>query len=170
MALTENSAVSQDDERRQINSGKEQWLAVVDIDHFKRVNDEFGHLYGDEVLLLVANLLRTSFRPQDGLFRFGGEEFVILLRATALEDAQMIFERFRNNIEQHHFPQVGQVTVSIGFDRIGLNATPVVILGHADMALYHAKTNGRNQVCYYEGLVSSGQLKSDISNDMVEFF
>lgn len=170
MALTENSTVSQDEDRRQISSGKEQWLAVVDIDHFKRVNDEFGHLYGDEVLLLVANLLRSSFRPQDGLFRFGGEEFVILLRATTLEDAQMIFERFRKNIEQHHFPQVGQITVSIGFDRIGANGTPVVILGHADMALYYAKSNGRNQVCNYEGLVSSGDLKADISNDQVEFF
>lgn len=170
MALSENSAASQNDERRQISEGKEQWLAVVDIDHFKRVNDEFGHLYGDEVLLLVANLLRTSFRPQDGLFRFGGEEFVILLRATTLENAQMIFERFRQNIEQHHFPQVGQITVSIGFDRIGANGTPVVILGHADMALYHAKSHGRNQVCNYEGLVKSGDLKADISNDQVEFF
>ncbi len=170
MALSENSSVSQDDDRRQISCGKEQWLAVVDIDHFKRVNDGFGHLYGDEVLLLVANLLRSSFRPQDGLFRFGGEEFVILLRATTLEDAQMIFERFRKNIEQHHFPQVGQITVSIGFDRIGPNGTPVVILGHADMALYFAKSNGRNQVCNYEGLVSSGDLKADVSNDQVEFF
>lgn len=158
------------EERRHHAASKNQWLAVIDIDHFKRVNDEFGHLYGDEVLLLMANLIRTSFRPHDGLFRFGGEEFVILLRAAALEDAQRIFERFRSNVEQHHFPQVGQVTVSIGFTRIGLNATPVVILGHADLALYHAKTHGRNQVCYYETLVEGGQLKSEISNDMVEFF
>ncbi|NMM35934.1 MAG: GGDEF domain-containing protein [Glaciimonas sp.] len=157
-------------ERRQPEANKNQWLAVVDIDHFKHVNDAFGHLYGDEVLLLMANLIRSSFRPHDGLFRFGGEEFVILLQAAALENAQCIFERFRSNVEKYHFPQVGQVTVSIGFTRIDLNATPVVVLGHADLALYHAKTHGRNQVCYYEKLVEDGQLKSEISNDMVEFF
>lgn len=160
----------QQQERRQRDAAKNQWLAVIDIDHFKSVNDLFGHLYGDEVLLLMANLIRSSFRPQDGLFRFGGEEFVVLLQAAELQDAQRIFERFRSNVEQHHFPQVGKVTVSIGFTHIGPDATPVVILGHADLALYHAKTHGRNQVCYYEALVANGQLKSQVSNDMVELF
>lgn len=158
------------EERRHHDASRNQWLAVIDIDHFKRVNDEFGHLYGDEVLLLMSNLIRTSFRPHDSLFRFGGEEFVVLLQAAELQDAQRIFERFRSNVERHHFPQVGQVTVSIGFTRIGLDATPVVILGHADLALYHAKTHGRNQVCYYEALVAKGELKSEVSNDMVELF
>lgn len=170
LAQYDTPAEIQQEERRHRDANQNQWLAVIDIDHFKRVNDEFGHLYGDEVLLLLANLIRTSFRPHDGLFRFGGEEFVILLRAAALEDAQRIFERFRSNVEQHHFPQVGQVTVSIGFTHIGLNATPVVVLGHADQALYHAKTHGRNQVFYYETLVAEGQLKSETANDMVEFF
>ena len=145
------------------------WRAVVDIDHFKRVNDQFGHLYGDEVLLLVANLLRNSFRTQDRVFRFGGEEFVVLLRSAPLEDARKIFERFRGNVEQHVFPQVGKVTVSVGFVRIA-NESPVVILGHADQALYYAKENGRNRVCHYDELVSTGQLHSEVSNDTVEFF
>jgi diguanylate cyclase (GGDEF)-like protein len=156
------------DERRQAD-GKEQWLAVVDIDHFKRVNDTFGHLYGDEVLILIANLLRTSFRSQDRIFRFGGEEFVVLLRSTSLEDARKIFERFRTNVEKYDFPQVGQVTVSVGFSSIK-KETPVVILGHADQALYYAKTHNRNQVCFYDELVSSGALHSEVSNDSVEFF
>jgi diguanylate cyclase (GGDEF)-like protein len=160
---------SDPNDRRSNAGAKEQWLAVVDIDHFKRVNDQFGHLYGDEVLILVANLLRSSFRAQDRVFRFGGEEFVILLRSTTLEDAKKTFERFRSNIEQHVFPQVGQVTVSLGFASIS-NATPVVILGHADQALYYAKSNGRNRVCYYDELVSSGLLKSEVSNESVEFF
>ncbi|NEX63165.1 GGDEF domain-containing protein [Noviherbaspirillum galbum] len=146
-----------------------QWLAVVDIDHFKRVNDQYGHLYGDEVLILVANLLRSSFRAQDRVFRFGGEEFVVLLRSTTLADAHRIFERFRTNVEKHVFPQVGTVTVSVGFARISME-TPVVILGHADQALYYAKANGRNRVCHYDELVSSGQLHSEVSNDTVEFF
>lgn len=145
------------------------WLAVVDIDHFKRVNDQFGHLYGDEVLILVANLLRSSFRAQDRVFRFGGEEFVVLLRSTTLADARKIFERFRNNVESHEFPQVGKVTVSLGFASISTES-PVMILGHADQALYYAKENGRNRVCYYDELVSSGELRSEVSNDTVEFF
>jgi diguanylate cyclase (GGDEF)-like protein len=156
-------------ERRHHAKIQQHWLAVVDIDHFKRVNDQFGHLYGDEVLILVANRLRTSFRTQDRVFRFGGEEFVILLRSTTLEDANRIFERFRANIEEHEFPQVGTVTVSLGFASIA-NDTPVVILGHADQALYYAKANGRNRVCHYDQLVSSGQLLFEKSNESVEFF
>lgn len=147
-----------------------QWLAVVDIDHFKRVNDRFGHLYGDEVLILVANILRTSFRSQDRVFRFGGEEFVILLRSTTLDEARMIFDRFRTNVEQHAFPQVGTITVSVGFAAI-TQETPVVILGHADQALYHAKENGRNRVCYYDDLLAEGIIKIDAKPiESVEFF
>ncbi len=152
------------------DSSDAQWLAVVDIDHFKQVNDRFGHVYGDEVLILVANLLRSSFRAHDRIFRFGGEEFVVLLRSASLENARAIFNRFRMNIEQYDFPQVGRVTVSVGFTGTG-NGAPVEILGHADQALYHAKEHGRNQVCYYEELVSGGQLQAaDVAHDDVELF
>ena len=162
----------QDDqpERRHAHGAHAHWLGVVDIDHFKRVNDQFGHLYGDEVLILVANRLRSSFRAQDRVFRFGGEEFVVLLRSTTVEEANRIFERFRMNVEEHDFPQIGRVTVSIGFARIS-DETPVVILGHADRALYHAKASGRNRVCHYDTLVASGLLKSEASPESsVEFF
>jgi diguanylate cyclase (GGDEF)-like protein len=160
------------DERRLEPRITEQWLAVVDIDHFKRVNDSFGHLYGDEVLILIANLLRSSFRAHDRIFRFGGEEFVILLRSTTLDNALRIFERFRTNVEQYEFPQVGKVTVSLGFASIKSHETPVVILGHADQALYYAKTHGRNQVCHYDELVQSGKLvlTHEMSHDTAEFF
>lgn len=163
------SPQDQPERRNQQNGPIGHWLAVVDIDHFKRVNDQFGHLYGDEVLILVANLLRSSFRAQDRVFRFGGEEFVVLLRSTTLEDARKIFERFRRNVEQHDFPQVGKVSVSLGFASISTES-PVVILGHADQALYYAKANGRNQVCHYDELVQRGELRSEVSNDTVEFF
>ena len=157
-------------ERRHHENIKAHWLAVVDIDHFKQVNDQFGHLYGDEVLILVANILRASFRSHDRIFRFGGEEFVILLRSTTFDDANRIFDRFRQNVENYQFPQVGKVTVSLGFVGIS-HETPVVILGHADQALYHAKKNGRNRICFYDDLVTSGVLSSEIStNDTVEFF
>src|SRR5213076_2390666 len=116
-------------ERRHYEDGKEQWLAVVDIDHFKRVNDKFGHLYGDEVLILIANLLQSSFRAHDRVFRFGGEEFVVLLRSTTLDNARKIIDRFRVNVEAYVFPQVGTVTVSVGFVSISGYESPVVTLG-----------------------------------------
>jgi len=170
-AIAPNESHSLDcNERRHREDIKAHWLAVVDIDHFKQVNDQYGHLYGDEVLILMANILRASFRSHDRVFRFGGEEFVILLRSTTYVDACKIFDRFRQHVEEYDFPQVGKVTVSLGFVGIS-HETPVVILGHADQALYHAKKNGRNRVCFYDDLVTSGVLSSEIStNDTVEFF
>lgn len=146
------------------------WLAVVDIDHFKQVNDRFGHLYGDEVLILMANLLRASFRAQDRIFRFGGEEFVILLRSATLATAGQIFNRFRQAVEHHVFPQVGRVTVSVGFVSTH-EGSAVEILGHADQALYYAKEHGRNLVCHYDELIGTGQLKRQTqAHEEVELF
>jgi diguanylate cyclase (GGDEF)-like protein len=130
-AIAPHEAHSLDHDERRHDSNDEpkgHWLAVVDIDHFKQVNDRYGHLYGDEVLILVANILRASFRAHDRIFRFGGEEFVILLRSTTLTDARKIFDRFRQNVQEYDFPQVGKVTVSLGFVNIA-RETPVVILG-----------------------------------------
>ena len=157
-------------ERRQPSEEQKQWLAVVDVDHFKAVNDKFGHLYGDEVLILIANLMTSSFRSQDRVFRFGGEEFVVLLRSSTLENAQKIIDRFRANVESHVFPQVGRVTVSVGYVAISPFESPVNILGRADQALYYAKSHGRNQACHYDQLVSGGLLEAAASNDTAEFF
>ena len=159
-----------ENERRQPSGEEMQWLAVVDVDHFKGVNDRFGHLYGDEVLILIANLLQSSFRSQDRVFRFGGEEFVVLLRSTNLDNARRIIERFRADVENHDFPQVGKVTVSIGFTSVSAADSPVVTLGHADQALYYAKAHGRNRVCRYEELVEGGLLQTVTVNDTAEFF
>jgi diguanylate cyclase (GGDEF)-like protein len=147
----------------------QQWLAVIDIDHFKQVNDRFGHLYGDEVLILMANILRSSFRSHDRIFRFGGEEFVVLLRSSSLETAHKVFNRFRQAVEEYSFPQVGRITVSLGFVSTAAN-TPVEILGQADQALYFAKENGRNQVRFYDELVASGDLQARISHEDIELF
>ena len=157
-------------ERRQHSHQEKQWLAVIDVDHFKLVNDKFGHLYGDEVLILIANLLQSSFRSQDRVFRFGGEEFVVLLRSATLANAQKIIDRFRINVESHDFPQVGKVTVSVGFVSICAYESPVIILGHADQALYYAKSHGRNQACHYDQLVEGGLLQAVPTNDTAEFF
>lgn len=157
--------------RHPARHAQSHWLAVIDVDHFKSINDRFGHLIGDEVLILVANLMKSAFRSHDKLFRFGGEEFVVLLKPTDLANAQAIFERYRKAIEEHPFPQVGRVTVSVGFTRIGLYDTPSIILDGADEALYFAKENGRNRVCCYEDLIDAGQLvKRQTLHTDVELF
>jgi diguanylate cyclase (GGDEF)-like protein len=170
-ALEQEAPLPGQPERRQaLEEEPKQWLAVVDVDPFKLVNDKFGHLYGDEVLILIANLMTSSFRSQDRVFRFGGEEFVVLLRSTTLDNAQKILDRFRTNVEGNVFPQVGSVTVSVGFVAISPYESPVNILGRADQALYYAKSHGRNQACHYDQLVSGGLLEAAASNDTAEFF
>lgn len=156
--------------RRKGSAEAFHWLAIMDIDHFKRVNDKYGHLYGDEVLVLLARYMRQVFRRQDKLFRFGGEEFIVVLDRTSLESAREVLERFRNTIEQLEFPQIGRVTVSIGFVCLSQTEIPLVTIGHADQALFYAKQNGRNQVCQYEELVSAGKLAGQNYSEDMELF
>ena len=151
-------------QRRQVHPVvRDHWLGVMDIDHFKSINNRFGHLIGDEVLILMANLMRESFRVQDKLFRFGGEEFVALLRPAEFSNAVRTFERFRDCVEKYEFPQVGHVTISIGFARIRLGDTTSRILDSADEALYWAKKNGRNQCHAYETLIADGKLTRPVA-------
>ena len=142
------------------------WLAVLDIDHFKRVNDNFGHLIGDEVLLLLARLMRSSFRFHDQLYRFGGEEFVVLMHCDSAEHAHSALERFRLKVQAHAFPQVGSITVSVGYSALLLSDTPSAAFGRADKAVYFAKEHGRNQVCSYQQLVADGALTEQVVEDM----
>ena len=146
------------------------WLAIIDIDHFKRINDRFGHLYGDEVLILLARNMKRLFRQRDKLFRFGGEEFVIVLDRTAEASAEIVLDRFRETIEKTHFPQVGKVTVNIGFVRLDKVDVSSAIIGRADQALYYAKQNGRNRVCFYEKLVAQGILVPEHHSHSVQIF
>ena len=143
--------------------GGESWLAVVDVDHFKRVNDTFGHLFGDEVLLRVAGLMRASFRDQDRLFRFGGEEFVVMLHVQRQEDAAVAVDRFRAKVAAYEFPQVGHVTLSAGMTRVDAAMAPSDVLGRADEALYFAKASGRNQIHCYEDLLAAGKIAAPTS-------
>ena len=146
------------------------WLAVMDIDHFKRINDDFGHLYGDEVLLLLSRNMKRIFRQSDKLFRFGGEEFIVVLDRTSEDNAKKALERFREAIESYHFPQVGRITISIGFIRLDKADVPSSIIGRADQSLYYAKENGRNQVCFYEDLINKGKLAVEHYSDDIELF
>jgi diguanylate cyclase (GGDEF)-like protein len=146
------------------------WLGVADIDHFKRVNDTFGHLIGDEVLLLLARLMRSSFRVHDRLYRFGGEEFVVLVRCGSAADAAAAFERLRVNVEAFSFPQVGRISVSVGFTRVKPADTPAGAFARADRAVYHAKHHGRNQVCSHADLIERGLLEDVDKVGDVELF
>ena len=146
------------------------WVGVIDIDHFKRVNDRFGHLIGDEVLLLLSRLMGRSFRIHDRLYRFGGEEFLVLMRCHCKDDAAQAFERFRSNTELFQFPQVGTVTVSVGFTAVRPGDTPSSAFARADKAVYHAKAHGRNQVCSHDELLVSGMVEDDAKVGDVELF
>ena len=148
----------------------DHWLAVVDVDHFKRVNDNFGHLIGDEMLLLIATLMKASFRVHDQLFRFGGEEFVALLKPTEEHNAHAAFERFRAEVEAFVFPQAGHLTVSIGYVRVKRNSQPSLVLEHADAALYWAKEHGRNRVVKYDAAVAATSLTAKEKQPEVEYF
>jgi diguanylate cyclase (GGDEF)-like protein len=146
------------------------WLGVVDIDHFKSVNDNHGHLIGDEVLLLVARLMRSSFRFQDQLYRFGGEEFVVLIRCGTVEQAHAAFERLRSNIESYIFPRVGRITVSVGFTQLRTGDSPSGAFERADKAVYHAKQNGRNQVAHHGDLIARGVFVEEARTGDMELF
>ncbi len=150
--------------------GEPSWLGMVDIDKFKSINDSHGHLFGDEVLLLVGQIMKRNFRGADQLFRFGGEEFVIVLDRASLEGAQIAFERLRTQVEGHQFPQVGRVTISLGYTRIDSQDGPSACVERADAALYYAKQHGRNRVCNYEALVTSGELFITQKHEDIELF
>ncbi len=159
-----------DASERRHASGSRFWLAVVDIDHFKTVNDRFGHLIGDEVLLLLSRIMRGCFRFSDQLYRFGGEEFVVLLLCNDEADAAAALERFRRVVGEYPFPQAGTITVSVGFTAIEVGDTPAAAFERADRAVYHAKHNGRNQVSNHAELMRQGVIEDDKRVSDVELF
>ncbi len=128
------------------------FLVIIDIDHFKKINDTHGHLAGDDALAHLARLMFESFRDGDLLFRFGGEEFVVLLNAVEGESAQGILDRFREKVATSQFPKIGRVTISLGYTALRSGDKQLKLISRADQALYHAKENGRNQCRSYESL------------------
>lgn len=128
-------------------------LLMMDLDMFKRVNDQMGHPAGDYALHEVASLLKGSFRRTDLFARFGGEEFSIILPQTNLEEACTVAERIRNSIEAHPFNFQGHLfslTVSIGVAQLAEDLKYAdELLANADKALYDAKHAGRNRVCTF---------------------
>lgn len=127
-------------------------LLMLDIDHFKKFNDTFGHLIGDKVLRLVAAILKHSLKGKDIAARYGGEEFALILPQTALKDALIVAEQVRKAISsgelkgRDNSQDYGRVTVSVGVAQFHINEHPENLIQRADQALYFAKEQGRNRV------------------------
>ncbi|MBP7880771.1 GGDEF domain-containing protein [Acinetobacter sp. NIPH 1852] len=134
-------------------------IVLLDLDHFKNINDHFGHSMGDQVLIQVANCLTKHLRDQDMIGRFGGEEFILLLPHTTTTQAQNIAERCRVAIANLRFvaedQQAFSVSASFGISSSLSADEPHLIISQADQALYAVKAAGRNQVQIFEDLTSS---------------
>jgi diguanylate cyclase (GGDEF)-like protein len=166
----QHNSVTNEPERRHHEHDACTWLIIADIDHFKRVNDSYGHVFGDEVLLTVSQKMKSCFRHSDLLFRIGGEEFLILLEPVSQKVAEKLIDRFRKTIAEHEFSQIGTVTVSAGYAKITEKDYPPAVLEYADRALYYAKEHGRNCSYNYETLVGQGKISPPKQGGAVDLF
>jgi diguanylate cyclase len=129
---------------------------MADIDHFKRVNDSYGHLIGDKVLHAVGRALQANVKGKDTASRFGGEEFAVLLPQTPLEGAARLAETLRTTVASGRVKSigsgetVGNITISIGVACYRAGEPAAELIARADRALYAAKASGRNRVCLAE--------------------
>lgn len=142
-------------------------LAVLDIDHFKRINDELGHLGGDEVLRSFSRIAQQGVRGGDVFGRYGGEEFLLIFPATSLLPALNTCERIRAQVESHAWTGLlrGRVTVSIGVTQYVLGESVLEFFSRADTAMYMAKEGGRNQVVVEEPVVRGDSQAPDTDAD-----
>ena len=126
-------------------------LLLVDLDFFKSMNDEFGHLAGDSVLRRVAGVLRRSVRPTDTVARFGGDEFAVMLSSTSPRQALAVAERIRHGlVEMRHLPGGRKMTASLGIATAEPGDTLTLLFERADKALYRSKQMGRNRLSVFE--------------------
>ena len=132
---------------------RESVLAVMDIDHFKVINDTYGHDIGDLVLKKMANIFVDCLREEDTVGRLGGEEFGCILPDTTTEGATIVFDRLRESVETHRFfifdNYYLNITLSIGYTKVHPIQKPEEVLKFADIALYQAKNHGRNRIQVY---------------------
>ncbi|MCL7942530.1 GGDEF domain-containing protein [Marinobacter sp. ATCH36] len=129
-------------------------LVLLDIDHFKKVNDEYGHSVGDEVLTEMVALIERNVRKSDQLFRFGGEEFVLLMSGVDQTGLRAVMHNLQHIMHKFLKHPGGQVTASFGVALLNIGEDPDTWLARADAALYEAKASGRDQIVYAEDAVA----------------
>lgn len=127
-------------------------MIIFDIDYFKSVNDTFGHLIRDKVLIETAKVISQNLRKADIFGRYGGEEFIIICVETNINSAYLLAEKLRITIEKHLFDEVGQKTISLGVAKMDKNDTLDSFIKKADTALYDSKNKGRNKTTSYDKL------------------
>ena len=132
--------------QRKLRYKRNLCLAAIDIDFFKKVNDNYGHQVGDEVLKELTNTCSNILRKADFFARWGGEEFVILMEETSLKDASFVCEKIRKAVENLKVPNLPQITISMGVSEIKQDDTKATFFKRVDDALYEAKNRGRNRV------------------------
>jgi diguanylate cyclase (GGDEF)-like protein len=122
-------------------------IIMFDVDNFKQINDNYGHNKGDQTLQEISAIVKNTLRNSDKLFRWGGEEFIILLPETSLENARIVAEKLRRSIESNPFNmRHGNVTVSLGVGEYKEDEGPDQLILRIDNALLNAKSNGRNKI------------------------
>lgn len=158
-------AALEEQKRHADASGAPLCLAVIDLDNFKRINDEVGHLAGDDVLRTFARIAQENARELDVFGRFGGEEFLLIFPQTALLAALNITERIREKVERHPWGAElkAPVTISIGLTQYNVGESVLDLFSRTDTAMYLAKRGGRNQVVVEEPLVKLWQNAQDPS-------
>jgi diguanylate cyclase len=122
-------------------------VILIDLDEFKNVNDQHGHAVGDEILIYVVEIISERLRDTDKLFRFGGEEFVVIADNTGISSISILAEQLRQAIDKATFPLQIHITISLGLAQYRTAETGFEWLGRADKALYQAKSKGRNISC-----------------------
>ena len=133
-------------------------LMIIDIDHFKQINDDLGHQTGDKVLQKTVKIIQNALRETDQIFRYGGEEFVVLLNNTDIDGARVIAERIRLNVAMTPITLKDEdilITISLGISESQKNDAMDDLFYRADKALYEAKQTGRNKVCHFDNMAKT---------------
>ncbi len=156
LANAELAATVEPGQERRHRVPPNYWLGSVRVDNFSILSDKNGHLIAEEVLLLVARIMNNTFRTYDRIYRFGNEQFAVLMHCPDEALVLAAFERFRVNMEKFNFPQVGRVTASAGFTRISADDSPDTALERAERVVDYAQHHGHNKVFSHADLVRKG--------------
>jgi diguanylate cyclase (GGDEF)-like protein len=157
-ALRDAELASKDAERRH-RVPPNYWLATMAMDHLQQLKDQHGHLRMEEYTLLITRIMTNTFRTYDRLYRLSGDRFAMLFHCPEEVQAYNLLQRLRASIERYKFPQLSQVTVSIGFTRIQSDDTPDAALARSEQAMAYAHQQGHNQVCSHLELLRQGLVE-----------